>query len=125
MALFSASYHIAGLLGLPRRVYSASLTGDYHQWHRLSLIAAAGAVVLFTSALFYLIVTVGTWLSGKKIEAPAFEFATSLRPPVASIWDRFGLWTSVAVVIILAAYAYPILHLLAHHRYGSPPYQPF
>lgn len=42
----------------------------------------------------------------------------SLRPPVASIWDRFGLgvrsrWHHPC------AYAYPILHLLAHHRYGS------
>ena len=125
MVLFSTSYHIAGLMGLPRRVYSASLTGDFHQWHTLSLVAATGAVVLFASALSYLTVVVATWLSGKRIDAPAFEFATSLRPPVASIWDRFGLWSLIAVVIILAAYAYPILHLLAHHRYGSPPYQPF
>jgi hypothetical protein len=93
--------------------------------HGLSLVAAAGAVVLFSSALCYLTVAASTWLMGRKIQAPAFEFATSLRPPVAGIWDRFGLWTSVAVVIVLAAYAYPIIQLLAHHRYGSPPYQPF
>jgi len=52
-------------------------------------------------------------------------FATSLRLPVASIWDRFGLWSSIAVVTILAAYTDPILDFLAHHRCGSPPYQPF
>ena len=125
MVLFSTSYHIAGLRGLPRRVYSASLTGDYNQWHGLSVIAAAGAVVLFTSALAYLIVVVATWLGGRRIEAPQFEFATPLRAPVAGVWDRLGLWTAIAVVIVIAAYAYPIIHLLSHPRYGSPPYQPF
>jgi cytochrome c oxidase subunit 1 len=125
MALFSTAYHIAGLRGLPRRVYSASLTGDYSQWHALSVVAAVGAIVLFASALCYVIVTAATWLSGEKVAAPGFEFATPLRPAVAGIWDRFGLWTSIAVVMVIAAYAYPIIHLLMHPRYGSPPYQPF
>jgi cytochrome c oxidase subunit I len=125
MVLFSTAYHIAGLRGLPRRVFSASLTGDFRQWHGLSVIAAAGAVVLFTSALCFVLVSAATWISGAKITAPAFEFATPLRPAVAGIWDRFGLWTSIAVVIVLAAYAYPIIHLLMHPRFGSPPYQPF
>ena len=31
MAFFSTSYHIAGLRGLPRRVYSGTLTGEYGQ----------------------------------------------------------------------------------------------
>jgi hypothetical protein len=35
------------------------------------------------------------------------------------------MWTSVAVVVILAAYGYPLIRLLAHHHYGSLPYQPF
>jgi cytochrome c oxidase subunit 1 len=125
MLLFSTSYHIAGLRGLPRRIYSASLTGDYNQWHGLSVVAAVGAVFLFTSALSYVTVVAATWLAGRRIQAPSFEFASSLRPPVAGIWDRFGLWTSIAVVLIIAAYAYPLIQLLAHHRYGSPPFQPF
>jgi cytochrome c oxidase subunit I len=126
MVLFSASYHIAGLRGLPRRVYSASLSGEYGgQWHGLTIVAAVGSVILFSSALSYVTVVAATWLTGRKIHSPAFEFASPLRPAVHGIWDRLGLWTTVAVVLILAAYAYPIIHLLAHHRYGSPPYQPF
>jgi cytochrome c oxidase subunit 1 len=125
MLLFSTSYHIAGLRGLPRRIYSASLTGEYTQWHGLSIVAAVGAVFLFTSALSYVAVVAATWLAGRRIQTPAFEFASSLRPPVPSIWDHFELWTSLAVVLIIAAYAYPIIQLLSHHRYGSPPYQPF
>jgi cytochrome c oxidase subunit 1 len=125
MLLFSTSYHIAGLRGLPRRVYSATLTGEYTQWHGLSLVAAVGASILFVSAACFVTVAAATWLSGKKIAAPTFEFATSLRAPVAGIWDRFGLWTAVAIVLVASAYGYPIIHLLMMHRYGSPPYQPF
>jgi len=41
------------------------------------------------------------------------------------LWDRFGMWTVTAVVLVVVAYAYPILHLLSHPRFGSKPFQPF
>jgi len=127
VALFSASYHIAGLRGLPRRVYSASLTGEYGaSWHGLTRVAALGAVVLFLSALCFVTVVVSTWIGGKKIQPPAFEFAAPLRPATTlGVWDRYGLWTVVAVLLVAVAYGYPLLHLAAHPRYGSPPFQPF
>jgi cytochrome c oxidase subunit 1 len=127
VALFSASYHIAGLRGLPRRVYSASLTGEYGaSWHGLTRLAALGALILFLSALSFVTVVVSTWIGGKKIQPPAFEFASPLRPATTlGIWDRYGLWTVLAVLLVAVAYGYPLLHLLAHPRYGSPPFQPF
>jgi len=127
IALFSISYHIAGLRGLPRRVYSASLTGEYGaSWHGLTRLAAVGAVILFLSALSFVIVVVATWIGGKKIRPPVFEFAVPLRPVTAlGVWDRFGLWTALAVLLVAVAYGYPLLHLFAHPRYGSPPFQPF
>ena len=73
MALFSASYHIAGIMGMPRRVFSGSLAGAQGaEWHGLTVIAADGGVVL-----------------------------------------------------ILVAYAYPLMQLISHPRYGSPGFQPF
>lgn len=127
MTIFSASYHLAGLRGLPRRVYSGTLTGEYGApWHTLTTAAAYGGVVLFVSALAFVTVVVATWIGGKKIAPPAFEFAVPLRPATApGIWDRFGLWSTLAVILVVAAYAYPITQLLAHPRYGSPGFQPF
>ena len=59
MALFSTSYHIAGLRGLPRRVYSAALNGEYGaQWHTLTVVAAVGGTILFLSALSFVVVVV-------------------------------------------------------------------
>ena len=127
MGFFSISYHVAGLRGLPRRVYSAALTGEYGaQWHGLTVIAAIGGVILFASALSYVAVFVATSTSGRRVEPPAFEFAVPLRPVGApALWDRFGLWTLVAVVLVVLAYAYPIISLIGRTRYGSPPFQPF
>jgi cytochrome c oxidase subunit 1 len=127
IVVFSTSYHLAGLRGLPRRIYSGSLTGTLGgPWHTLTQVAAAGGVVLFLSAAAFVTIVLATWVSGRRIEAPPFEFAQSLRPATAmGLWDRFGLWTVLAVLLVIAAYAYPLLTLLAHPRYGSPPFQPF
>jgi len=127
MTLFSASYHIAGLRGMPRRVYSGALTGDLGgPWHTLTQVAAVGGVILFLSALSFITVVTATWLAGKRIPAPAFEFAVPIVEPAGpGLWDRYGLWTAVAVVLILLAYAYPLIQLLAHPRFGSPAFKPF
>lgn len=127
MTLFSASYHVAGLRGLPRRVFTASLAGEQGAaWHDLTVVAAVGAVVLAISALAFLAVVAGTWFTGERIEAPAIEFATPLRPETSSgVWDRFGMWAVVAAVLVAIAYAYPLVQLLSHPRYGSPGFQPF
>jgi cytochrome c oxidase subunit 1 len=136
MALFSTSNHIAGLMGLPRRVFSASFLGEEAAtaWKPLTRIAAVGGVILFLSALFYVVVVVATWLGGRKAKAPAevpteafkFRFARALEPVTETgIWDRVGMWTVLAVVLIAVAYAYPIAHLLSMERFGSPGFVPF
>jgi cytochrome c oxidase subunit 1 len=127
MTLFSASYHIAGLRGLPRRVFSASLAGDQGAaWHDLTIVAAIGSSVLFVSAMLYVAVVLGTWIGGPRIAPPAFEFAVPLRPETTtSVWDRLGLWAGAAALLVILAYGYPLLQLLVHPRYGSPGFQPF
>jgi cytochrome c oxidase subunit 1 len=127
MAIFSTSYHVAGMRGLPRRVYSAALAGDQGgAWHGLTVVAAIGGVVLFLSAFCFVTVVFSTWIGGRRIAPPPFEFAVALEPPNAlGVWDRFGMWTIVAIVLVIAAYAYPLLQLLAHPRFGSPAFKPF
>ena len=127
MVFFSTSYHVAGLRGLPRRVYSATLSGtEGAAWQGLASIAAVGGIILFVSAVCFVAVVVGTWTGARAAEAPAFEFAEPLRPVGASgLWDRYGFWTIVAIVLVLVAYVYPLYTLLSHPRFGSPPYQPF
>jgi cytochrome c oxidase subunit I len=127
ITFFSASYHIAGLRGLPRRVYSAALAGAQGaEWQGLTIVAAVGGAILFLSALAFVSVVVATWIGGRRIAAPAFEFAVPLYPETTStVWDRLGMWTAVAALLVVVAYAYPLMQLLSHPRYGSPGFQPF
>ena len=48
-----------------------------------------------------------------------------VRPTTLGVWDRLGLWTIVAILLVAAAYGYPLMQLLAHPRFGSPAFKPF
>ncbi|HTT67841.1 MAG TPA: b(o/a)3-type cytochrome-c oxidase subunit 1 [Gemmatimonadales bacterium] len=129
MMLFSFSNHVTGLMGMPRRVFDPSYGGDplAAHWRTLTGISAVGGVLLFTSAAFFVMVMLGTWLAGRRAEQPEVEFAEPLgaTPTRVPLLDRLGLWTVVAVVLVLLAYAYPIWHLISMPHFGSPPFTPF
>ena len=131
MALFSFTGHIAGLMGLPRRVFATEYAGSPQatMWHGLTSVSALGGVVLFASAGFFVLVMLGTLLGGKKTAPQPIEWAEPLSPPAdgfrATIWDRLGLWFVVAVVLVILAYAVPVWDLAHLTRYGSPGFKPF
>ncbi len=125
MLPFSIPTHLTGMMGMPRRVYDASYGGSAiaESWRGLTAISAVGGIVLFASALFFVLVMLFT-VFGKKVEQPAPEFAEPLEPPGprAALFDRLGLWTVIAVVMIVLAYAWPIWRHLQMARPGSPPF---
>jgi cytochrome c oxidase subunit 1 len=129
MMLFSLTSHAAGILGMPRRVYSASYFGSEvaTSWALLTQVSAIGGIVLFVSSALWIFVLVITVLGGKRERPPAIEFAEPIVAPTGppGVWDRLGLWTVVAVVLIVVAYAYPLASLLTLERFGSSPFQPF
>jgi cytochrome c oxidase subunit I len=131
MALFSFTGHVAGLLGLPRRVFATGYNDavQAHAWKTLTSVSALGGIVLFASAALFVLVMLGTLLAGERREQPPIVWADSLGRPeagyVSGIWDRLGLWFGVAVVLVLIAYAIPLWDLLHLTRYGSPGFKPF
>jgi len=129
MLLFSFSNHITGLMGMPRRVYDAAYDGSAaaQAWRGLTEVSAAGGLLLFASAAFFILVMVGTALAGKKREPEPILWAEPLHPvsPQRTLLDRYGLWTVVAVILVLIAYAYPLWMHLRMVRFGSPGFQPF
>ena len=128
MVLFSGSNHIAGLMGLPRRIYDVSYFGAEQatRWIPLTKIAAVGAVLLFVSAFAFVFVVAATVVAGRRGSVPTFEFAEPLEPVSnRGVWDRLGLWTIVAAVLVVVAYGYPLIHLISQERFGSPGISPF
>ena len=129
MALFSFSNHVTGLEGMPRRIFEASYEGSpvAAHWKFLTGVSAVGGVFLFTSAAFFVLVVLGTWLAGKRREPEPILWAEPLHPVAARrTWlDRYGMWTLIAVALILIAYAYPLWQHLQMTTFGSPGFKPF
>ncbi|HEV8399406.1 MAG TPA: b(o/a)3-type cytochrome-c oxidase subunit 1 [Gemmatimonadales bacterium] len=129
MLLFSFSNHITGLMGMPRRIYDASYDGATaaQAWRGLTEVSAAGGLLLFASAGFFILVMVGTALAGKRREPEPVLWTEPLEPvsPRRTLLDRYGLWAVVAVILVLIAYAYPLWAHLRMARFGSPGFSPF
>jgi cytochrome c oxidase subunit 1 len=131
MALFSFTGHIAGLMGLPRRVFATDYAGaePAKLWQGLTTVSALGGVVLFASAACFVAVVLGTLLAGPRTAVAPIEWAEPLGVPAGgyrkTIWDRLGLWFIVAVILVILAYAIPLWDILHLTRYGSPGFKPF
>lgn len=129
MMAFSIPTHITGLMGMPRRVYDPSYSGDATaaSWTWLTDLSAIGGLVLFASAVFFCLVMLFTVLGGRRVTPEPVVFAEPLEPPGprAALFDRLGLWTVLAAILVAIAYAYPIWHLVSMTRYGSRGYSPF
>ena len=129
MMLFSISNHITGLMGMPRRIYEAGYGGSpvAAAWRGLTGLSAVGGLFLFTSAGFFMLVMIGTALAGKRHEFEPVVWAQPLHPAPTkrTLFDRYGLWTAIAVLLVLVAYAYPLWAHLRMARFGSPGYSPF
>ncbi len=130
MLLFGVVNHITGVMGMPRRVYSAAFQGAEQAlaWESMTAMSAVGGIVLFVSSGMYLLVLIGTMLWGRPLESPRpIELAEPLggAPERTGLWDRFGLWTVAAIALIVIAYALPLEHLLSMERFGSRPFKPF
>lgn len=129
MMTFSIVNHATGLMGMPRRVYDASYGGHpiAQAWQAWTGLSALGGVILFVSAMSFVLVMVATGLSRERREAEPILYAEPLEPLPRHrpVWDRFGLWTVIAVLMVIAAYAYPLWSLISMERFGSPGWQPF
>lgn len=128
MLLFSIPTHITGVMGMPRRVYDASY-GNHPialSWKPLTDLSAIGGILLFVSALFFVLVVLFS-VTGTRGPSEAIEFSEPLEPagPHATIFDRIGLWTAVAIVLVVVAYGPPLWNHLHMTRFGSPGFSPF
>ena len=129
MSFFSLPNHITGLMGLPRRVYDATYGGapQAQMWSELTAISAAGGIIVFTSALCFVLSIGKTLLREPNEAAQPLLWAEPLEPDDtnSTMWDRLGGWWALAVVLVVIAYAIPLLDIFRMTRFGSPGFKPF
>ncbi|MFW5916839.1 MAG: b(o/a)3-type cytochrome-c oxidase subunit 1 [Halorubrum sp.] len=114
MALMSNAMHAQGILGVPRRTAEPEYAGfDYPAgfggFEELNIQIAIGGTLLFVSAILFLgnlVLTMGNpKVSGL---AETLSPALSGSDDAPKVLDNLRLWVSIALVLVVLAYALPL-----------------
>jgi cytochrome c oxidase subunit 1 len=125
MLIVTIPWHIAGLLGQPRRM----ALFDYRmpqvaRWAALDDISVVGGVLLLVSALLLAVILLRS-LVGVRTES-SLHFSLALHPPtrIAPALNGFALWNGIVLALMIAAYGYPIGQFLWVLKPHSAPAYP-
>ncbi|MEB3103744.1 b(o/a)3-type cytochrome-c oxidase subunit 1 [Ferviditalea candida] len=124
MFLMSGAMHISGLLGDPRRTAYTTYNGSAEaaSWVPYHIVMGVGGMVLFIGII---LMTVNVMLllrapkSGEAEEYPIGE-VTEGSEKTPGYLERWGVWISIAVVLILVAYTIPLYGMATNPVPGSP-----
>ncbi|HEX7517755.1 MAG TPA: cbb3-type cytochrome c oxidase subunit I [Chthoniobacterales bacterium] len=129
--IFSTGLFIGGVGGEPRRTnmglsYTDPQSPLYHvDWTAAKILGSLGGTIMTIAALIYFIVFFAT-LFGKRVKQGALELIVSEPyhdeqiPAVQSLTP----WLAGAVLLIVVAYAPPLIQTLRSNFPGAPPYSP-
>lgn len=124
--LMSVPMHIVGLYGSPRRI-SYSTYNDHPtalDWLPYMEFMAIGGVLLFIGILLYLAIVFYLLFKAPKSDSP-MEYPigrvheNAQKPPL--ILERWSLWITITIVLVLLAYFIPTWQMIQHAPPGSPP----
>jgi cytochrome c oxidase subunit I len=110
MLITTIPWHIAGLMGQPRRIlifdYSIPMVA---RTGPLVVISTIGGFILLLSAILLIIVLVRSHFGERTLITP-LRYALAVNPPqlVPVALNSFGIWNAIVLVLMVAAYGYPI-----------------
>jgi len=133
MLITTIPWHIAGLMGQPRRV--ANFDYSIPQVARTALlvdVSVVGGVMLLVSAVLLIFILVRSHFApraaGRLGPAPVpispLGYALAVYPPqrVPAALNGFALWNVVVLVLVVAAYGYPIGQFFFLKPHSAPAY---
>jgi cytochrome c oxidase subunit 1 len=110
MLITSIPWHVAGLMGQPRRVavfdYGVPFVA---RTGPLVIVSVIGGFILLASAILLIVILVRSHLGGRTVREP-LRYALAVNPPrqVPVALNGFALWNAVLAVLMVVAYGYPI-----------------
>ena len=118
MALMSNAMHAQGIMGVPRRTAEPEYSGFEYStmfggFEQLNLQIAIGGTLLFVSTILFignLMLTMGN----PKISGLADPLPPALSGPddAPQVLDNLRLWVSIALVLVVLAYALPLAAII-------------
>jgi len=110
MLITTIPWHIAGLMGQPRRVAAFDYADPLiARMGPLVIISVIGGVVLLGSAILLIVILVRSHF-GARAQAEPLGYAVAVNPSVqvSPALNGFGLWNAIVAVLMVLAYGYPI-----------------
>ncbi|MCM3272273.1 b(o/a)3-type cytochrome-c oxidase subunit 1 [Paenibacillus elgii] len=121
MFFMSGAMHTVGLLGSPRRTAFTTYqdSADAVGWMPYHVAMAIGGTILFIGVVL-MIINIVMLLSAPKgeTEFPIAE-ANEAAEKAPAIFERWGVWVGVLVVLILVAYSVPVMDIISNASVGS------
>jgi cytochrome c oxidase subunit I len=122
MLITTIPWHITGLMGQPRRVavfdYSLPLVRRMAPLVDMSVI---GGFILLISAALLIAVLLRSHF-GERSPMESLRYALAVNPPrqVPASLNGFALWNAIVLVLMIAAYGYPIGQFFFLKHQGVP-----
>jgi cytochrome c oxidase subunit 1 len=110
MLITTIPWHIAGLMGQPRRVATFDYADPLNaRMGALVIISVVGGLILLISAVLLIIILVRSHFGERTMGAP-LRYALAVNPPmrVPPSLNGFALWNAIVLVLMVVAYGYPI-----------------
>src|SRR5712671_1207373 len=122
MLVTTIPWHVAGLMGQPRRVATFDYTDPLiAPMGPLVITSVIGGLILLSSATLLIVILVRSQL-GKKVQAEPLAYALAVTPPVRvpPALNGFALWNAIVAVLMVVAYGYPIGQFFFMKQHSVP-----
>jgi cytochrome c oxidase subunit I len=110
MLITTIPWHIAGLMGQPRRVATFDYADPFvASMGPLVIISVIGGLILLISAMLLIVILVRSHFGERTVGAP-LGYALAVNPPthVPASLNGFALWNAIVLVLMVVAYGYPL-----------------
>jgi cytochrome c oxidase subunit 1 len=122
MLITTIPWHIAGLMGQPRRVAAFDYADPLMaRMGPLVVISVIGGVILLGSAILLIVILARSHF-GARAQTEPLGYATAVNPPLRlpPALNGFSLWNAIVAVLMLLAYGYPIGQFLFMKQHSVP-----
>jgi cytochrome c oxidase subunit 1 len=110
MLITTIPWHIAGVMGQPRRVASFDYADPLMaRMAPLVVISVIGGFILLSSAILLIVILVRSHF-GVRAQTEPLGYAIAVNPPLRlpPALNGFALWNAIVAVLVILAYGYPI-----------------
>ena len=122
MLITTIPWHIAGVMGQPRRVAAFDYADPLMaRMGPLVIISVIGGVILLSSAILLIVILVRSHF-GARAQTEPLGYATAVNPPLRlpPALNGFALWNAIVAVLMLLAYGYPIGQFFFMKQHSVP-----